>query len=353
MPINDKISKDLIDVEPTAILEFYRLYYDTVNEPSTFFPFHPCSHGITGKIKLNNISYVPLAVEVEDFESNIFNRIARPRLRVSNAGLLVSDLLRKKSDFKNAKIERIKIFIKYIDNSNFDGGVNPFGIADPNAEIVRDTFIISQKLQENKELVEFELTAPFDLENFEIPGRLIMGRYCYWQYRGIGCNYYGRPVCQENDAAFTYIPTGNAAANVGDFFNASDPNYEWQNKSTAYNPGDIVYVLTEKDPFKTFYICKNQHIPNENNHPTLDASPWEKDGCSKLIGACRKRFANTGIYYTGLIHAFGADSTGAVTVLNTVPIDLAGESQQSNFSLPFGGFPATDKYSYGPSFKNK
>jgi lambda family phage minor tail protein L len=350
MPINDKISKDLIDVEPTAILEFYRLYYDTVDEAEAFFPFHPCSLGITNQIKLNNIPYSPLAVEVEDFETNIFNRISRPRLRVGNADLVVSDLLRKKNDFKNAKIERIKIFVKYIDDSNFDGGVNPFGVADPNAEISRDTFVISQKLQENKNFVEFELTAPFDLENFNIPGRLVLGRYCYWQYRGVGCNYYGRPVCQENDAQFSYIPTGNASGEIGQVFDSNDLKYKWQNKETPYNPGDIVYVNTDKDPFKTFYVCTGQHIPNVNNHPTLDSSPWQKDGCSKLISACRKRFVNTGIYYSGL----SPDNvTGEVTIQNRIPYDLAGENKASNFFLPFGGFPATDKYSYGASYKNR
>jgi hypothetical protein len=67
MPINNKVSKDLLDLEPTAVLEFYKIYYDTVNEPDSFFPFHPCSNGLQGKIVLNNIGYVPLAVEVEDF----------------------------------------------------------------------------------------------------------------------------------------------------------------------------------------------------------------------------------------------------------------------------------------------
>lgn len=351
MPINDKISRDLIDIEPTAILEFYQLYPNTADRPNDCFYFHPCSLGLTQQIVLGGRPYFPLAVEVEDFETNIFNRIARPRIRVGNQGLVISDILLKNNDFKYAKIVRKKIFIKYIDDVNFDGGVNPFGIADSNAEISNETFIISQKLQENKNFVEFELTAPFDLENFNIPGRLILGRYCYWQYRGMGCNYFGRPVCQENDQQFTYLPTGNAPIALGQGFDSNTLNLEYQEgRSEPYKPGDVVFVRTDKDPFVTYYVCKEQHIPSVNTHPSLDASPWEKDGCSKLISACRKRFVNTGIYYSGKSQQ---GTPTEITAVNNVPPSLAGENKSSNFYLPFGGFPATDNYSYGASFRNR
>jgi len=349
MPINDKIAQDLIDAEPTAILEFYQLYPNTAENPDNCFYFHPCSLGLNQQIILAGQQYFPLAVEVEDFESNVFNRIARPRIRVGNQGLVISDILIKNNDFKYAKLIRKKIFIKYIDDANFDGGVNPFGVADPNAEISSETFVISQKLQENKNFVEFELTAPFDLENFDVPGRLILGRYCYWQYRGMGCNYFGRPVCQENDQQFTFIPTGNAPVVLGEGFDYSNLDFQWQD-GKQYSGGSIAFVTTEKDPFLTYYVCSSGHTASVNNHPALDSSPWQKDGCSKLISSCRKRFVNTGIYYSGKAPD---DVAGQVTIKNSVPPALAGEDLASNFYLPFGGFPATDNYSYGASFRNR
>jgi lambda family phage minor tail protein L len=338
MPINNKISNDLVDLEPTAILEFYKLYYDTVNEPDSYFPFHPCSNGLNGSIVLNGIPYLPIAVEVEDFESNIFNRISRPKIRIANENLVMSQVLRRKNDFKHARLERIKIFLKYIDDINFDGGMNPYGIADPTAEISKDSYVISQKTQENRTLVEFELTSPFDLENFSVPGRLVLARYCYWQYRGLGCNYFGAPVCQENDVQFTHIPTGQ--------FNFQTTENEW-NYGKSYYSGDIIYTSTDKDPFRTWYVCKSNHTGSENNHPNIDSSPWEKDGCSKTISACRKRFANTGITYSGY---FGAN-TGIYTSYNIVPAAL--NANQANAYLPFGGFPATDKYEYGATYKSR
>lgn len=325
-------------MEPTAILEFYKLYYDTVNEPDSFFPFHPCSNGLNGKIVLNSIPYLPIAVEVEDFESNIFNRINRPKIRISNDGLTISQVLRRKNDFKHARIERIKIFLKYIDDVNFDGGVNPYGVSDPTAEISKDSYIISQKTQENWSLVEFELTAPFDLENFTIPGRLVLSRYCYWQYRGLGCNYFGRPVCQDNNVDFTHVPTGA--------FNFQTTENEWSYGKLYYS-GDVAYVSTDKDPYRTWHVSKQNHRADENNHPSLDASPWEKDGCSKTVDSCRKRFASTGITYSG----YSGESSGSYTVYNLVPASLNADA--SNAYLPFGGFPGTDKYQYGATYKNR
>jgi lambda family phage minor tail protein L len=342
MPINNKVSKDLLDLEPTAILEFYKIYYDTINEPDSFFPFHPCSNGLEGKIILNNIAHVPLAVEIEDFETNIFNRINRPKIRISNEQLIISQILRRKNDFKFAKIERIKIFTKYIDDVNFEGGINPYGIADPNSEISRDSYVVSQKTQENKSVVEFELTAPFDLENFSIPGRLVMGRYCYWQYRGLGCHYFGPPVCQENDSSFTYIPQGS--------FNFQSSNNEWR-YGIIYDVGAIVYVSTPKDPFKTWYVCKEKHLSSENNTPGLDNVPWEKDGCSKSISSCKKRFGSYTINYQGI----SGNSVVTSSINNPVPgaLSPANTIARTKFYLPFGGFPATDNYQYGPSYLKK
>lgn len=339
MPINDKISRDLLDLEPAAILEFYRFYYDTINDPESYYPFHPCSNGIENPIILNGVSYVPVAVEVEDFEVNIFNRIARPKIRIANVNYSISQLLRRKNDFKNSKLERIKIFLKYIDDANFEGNTNPFGVSDPTAEISKDLYIVSQKLQENKSMVEFELTAPFDLENFAVPGRLVLGRYCYWQYRGLGCNYFGKPVCQENNAEFTHVPTGD--------FNFQSTENEWS-YGKSYSAGDIIYVSTDKDPFRTWYVCSSAHLASENTFPGLDGSPWEKDSCEKTIGACRKRFSDRTITYSGIS---GENVSGTYTVSNIVPSALV--SSLSGSYLPFGGFPATDNYQYAQSFRQR
>jgi len=113
-----------------------------------------------------------------------------------------------------------------------------------------------------------------------------------------------------------------------------------------YNAGNIVYVSTLKDPFRTWYVCTENHLSSENNTPGLDNVPWEKDGCSKSIGSCKKRFYNESISYNGI----SGSSVVTTSVRNTVPSALTAGSK---FYLPFGGFPATDNYKYEQSYLKK
>jgi hypothetical protein len=131
-------------------------------------------------------------------------------------------------------------------------------------------------------------------------------------------------------------------------FNFQTTDNEWV-YGKSYSPGQIIYVTTDKDPFRTWYICNAAHIASENTFPGLDDAPWEKDGCSKTIGACRKRFAEQTITYNGL--SGDGVGSGSYTVSNTVPSALT--ASISGSYLPFGGFPATDKYQYGQSFRQR
>ena len=214
-------------------IEMFRLYYAPNIEPSSFFPFCSSSNGYGGSITWQGVDYQPLPAEFENLETSL-DRIQRPKLSISNDQLIISQILRKKNDLKDAKIARIRTQIRFLDDSNFDGGENPFGTPDPTQEIV-DTFIISQKLGENKSIVEFECTVPFDISDFEVPARNVSPRYCHWQYRGCGCNYWGPPVEKDDGTPFPSAPTGS--------FNFQSSESEWQ-YGRLYSPGSIVYQST-------------------------------------------------------------------------------------------------------------
>ena len=298
-----------MSLSPTAILSFYALYYDYINTPDEYFSFHGGTNGLNGAIVFGGITYQPVPVEIESVEQNSLNRISRPKIRISNVGNSISRLLKRKNDFKNGRIVRIKTFLKFIDDVNFDNGQNPYGLPDPNAEISRETFIINQKTAENKQLVEFELTYPFDLEAFDTPGRIILGRHCPFQYRGKCCNYFGPPVCKGDDSNFSTAPN--------DYDPFSSENL-WT-EGEIVEAGDVRHTENAKDPPRTVYVCKTNHTTSSLNHPaTLNGSNyWEKDDCSRKFLGCQKRF-----------------------VLDTLNPSYLGY-------LPFGGFPATDKYPYG------
>lgn len=302
-------------------IELFKLYYSPLTEPSSFFPFSCSAMGYQGAVTWQGVDYQPLPAEFESLEVSL-ERMQRPKLRIANDQLIISQILRKKNDLKDAKIARVRTQLKFLDDANFDGGENPFGTPDPNQEIV-DTFVISQKLGENKLVVEFECTAPYDVSDFSVPARTISPRYCHWQYRGCGCNYWGPPVEKDDGLPFLSAPTGS--------FNFQSNESEWQYGKT-YLAGATTFVATNKDPFRTYFVSNVDHISNELNQPSINPLIWSKDGCVKTISACRKHFIETGISYTGNY---------------TIPNPLSYGLESSDLSMPMGGFPATDKYARG------
>lgn len=92
-------------------------------------------------------------------------------------------------------------------------GVNPE--ADPNQQFADELWYVERKVTENKELVEFELASPLDLNGVQLPRRQIVANYCSWMslggYRGANCGYTGPPVADANDVP-TDDPTRDACS---------------------------------------------------------------------------------------------------------------------------------------------
>jgi lambda family phage minor tail protein L len=331
------LGKSFIDLEPSAIIELYELYFSIEEQP---FRFHAGTNNLTKDVIWNGNSYFASAIEVEGFEANMVGRLPRPKVTVANTDFIMSNILRDYSDFRNSKFVRIKLFLKNLDDVNFDDGENPFGVADPLAYISKEKYLISQKMVENKQLVQFELITPFDLQSLETATRGIYGRYCYWQYRGSGCNYQGDLICKENNDDFTVFPNRNTLQflrNQAGFFADSTylktiEKFKWT-ISKDYVPGDIVFVENKdfngfKDPARTFYVCKKDHLSTKFTLPSKNLDLWEKDGCSKTINACKKRFNQK---------KYIPQNAGYVAYNDTDVV---------NGILPFGGFPGTDRFQY-------
>ena len=293
----DKIARSLIELQPTAIVELFLLYFNTVDKENSFIAFHGGAIFDKG-INWQGINYLPIPVETEGFEVNANGKMARPKIKVSNKDYFVTDLLLANQDLQFAKLVRKRTFIKYLDDSNFDGG-NPWGQADSSAEISNDTFVISQKTAENKIFVEFELSSPLDLENFEVNSRLIMARYCSWYYRGNGCNYQGPPIESEDGRSLIMNSTGRfnwatlyntSQWGTGVFYNSGDPVY-LENKKIIVHPDPSQYSTTGYA--KIWYVCQTGHLSSDSYQPDLNETHWIRDGCNKKLNGCRKRFQNS------------------------------------------------------------
>jgi phage-related protein len=219
---------------------------------------------------------------------------------------------------------------------NFEGGENPFGTPNPLAYISKEKYLVSQKLLENKQVIQFELITPFDLQSLETANRGIYGRYCYWQYRGMGCSYQGDLICQESDVNFSVVPEKIKSSPTKFTQGSFEENlkyYVWKD-NFEYKVGNVVFVNNLdlngfKDPPRTWFVCIKDHTSSRFFTPNRSADLWERDGCSKTLEACKKRFK----------YDLSLTIKGSTYVPNN-------DASIFNNILPFGGFPGTDKFKY-------
>ncbi len=345
-PINTKrLTEELINLEPTAVLEMFEL--DLGRFSGKIFRFHA---GVVfkGDLIFNGNTFHALPVEVDQFEVKGDGTLPRPHLRIGNVDSVISNIMEGYDDFIGLKVKRIRTFLKFIDGKNFKHEVNPYGAPDPNARFPDDVYVINQKVAENKNIVEFELVSPLEMDTVKLPGRQIISNYCPWIYRGQGCSYgntairrkerwtppdsaqsRGEPIADGKDKEFT--------SSKGYGFSV-DGNATWQDEYTTafvdsgnYNPtgvyasGDFVQITSsETSDVVMHFVAKptgySASVENgsawatfnniSGSDPRLDQKNWVQDQCSKTLSGCMLRFGSC------------------------------------NDGLPFGGFPGTDRFTF-------
>jgi lambda family phage minor tail protein L len=203
---SQKVNSELFSLEPTALLEFFVIYYDYVNTPDDKLYIHGGTNGINSSIYWQGVEYLPFPIQSSGFESKGDGSLPRPKLAVSNQDFFVSNLIRRYNNLVGAKIVRKRTFLKFLDNANFAEGRNPYGSADATAGLEDQVFFILRRASENRAAIELELASPLEIENVTFPRRTVMARYCSFHYRGNGCRYMGPPVADENNLRLT-LPT--------------------------------------------------------------------------------------------------------------------------------------------------
>ena len=172
------IITDLQKINPSAILELFSLALDsTLHGASTIYRFHNGSNLVSnGDIVWAGNSYVKMPIQADGFAFQK-GQLPRPKLTVSNAiGTITAILLTVNqtttgNDLTGATVTRIRTLARYLDAVNFPGSSNPFGTPDPTAEFPQEIYKIDRKSAENRDVVEFELAAVFDLAGIRAPKR--------------------------------------------------------------------------------------------------------------------------------------------------------------------------------------
>lgn len=188
----------LQEIAPGAIIELFELELNTAQHGTTdIYRFHAgTSLNNDGEVVWNGNSYLRFPVEADGFEYSGNGQLPRPKIRVSNILSTITALLLTLPDgLEGAKFTRIRTLARYIDAVNFPGGVSPYS-PDPTAEFPREIYYVDRKTIENREVVEFELAAAFDLAGVSAPKRQCIANICQWVYKSTECGYSGAlPTC--------------------------------------------------------------------------------------------------------------------------------------------------------------
>lgn len=193
---------DLQQPSPSAIIELFEIQLVTaIHGANTVYRFHNGTNAKDNKaIVWAGNTYSVMPIEAEGFEYAGTGSLPRPTIRVSNLfGTISTILLSLPNGLEGAKFTRIRTLARYLDAVNFPGNVNPLGTPDPTAEFPREVFYISQKMQEDRNVVEFQCAAAFDLAGVRLPRRQAIANICQWQYRGAECGYTGISYFDAND----------------------------------------------------------------------------------------------------------------------------------------------------------
>jgi lambda family phage minor tail protein L len=200
---------ELQKIAPSAVIELFQLELNAaqhggVNE--TYY-FHAGVNATnSGDIIWNSQTYLAFPIEATEFEYTGTGSLPRPKLRISNInGTITGIILTLPNGLEGAKVTRIRTLARYIDGANFPGGTNPFGTPDPTAEFPREIYYIDRKASENRDLIEFELAAAFDLVGVRAPKRQCVSNVCQWTYRGPECGYSGNAYFNFNDVPVAAI----------------------------------------------------------------------------------------------------------------------------------------------------
>jgi lambda family phage minor tail protein L len=211
------LNAELSKLEPSTPINFYEIdlteiypkaNYATGNQPITNgilrvyndYNLFNISTNQYGVINWQGNFYYPFPIYGEGFDLSSSSTLPTPTLSFSNFSPDLSNnsfykyirmQIESLGDIVGCKFTRIRSFLKYLNSSNFSNGINPYtdDTSIVEIELPRDIYYIDRKNIETRSKLEFTLASILDVENVNLPGRMILGSRCPFQYRGEGCLY--------------------------------------------------------------------------------------------------------------------------------------------------------------------
>jgi lambda family phage minor tail protein L len=312
-------------------------------------------------------TYEPMPMMMDGLDLQADGAPTRPSITIANVGTLLSTHLGgfNHDDLIGERVIRRQTLKKYLYGESGDSS--------PPVEFPTQEYIIDRIAGEDGISITYELAAPFDLENIQLPRRVVVGKFCSWKfqghdtgvgggctwkkdssykYRGVDGNIYSHtayfnvddsPLILAETISGTYnastaytevdyithnskfwvciLPsTGNEPSSTSPFWKEVFKWTEHATSGTNYTVGNLVRYNSE-----TIWKCLRNHS-SPSPVPEEGKGFWTReDLCGKILNSCKIRY--------------GAVPTGT-TGANQKPRGRTNSAAR----LPFGSFPGTLKY---------
>ena len=224
------VYEELLSSGPFAIIELFQLKtFESMHGSDNEYYFHAGRNRKTTEpsntddivsaysIYYNGHTYLPLPIEATGFEFKGDGGLPRPTIRVANLNSNITQLLlgvnevTPGNDLNGAQVTRVRTLSRFLDGSNWENGVNPYGNPSTSdaAQMPQEVYYIDRKVAETRDFVEFEMVSSLDLANARAPRRLVMQNLCQWKYRGKECGYTGTADFTPVGQTVTYTSAAN------------------------------------------------------------------------------------------------------------------------------------------------
>jgi len=334
---------DLQQVAPSAVIELFQLELNAAQHGAneTYYFHAGVNTNNNNDIVWNSQAYMAFPIEVSGFEYTGTGSLPRPKLRVSNIlGTITALVLSLPNGLEGAKVTRIRTLARYLDSVNFppselllledgdtllleDGGGigleadNP--TADPTAEFPREIYYIDRKAGENRDAIEFELAAAFDLVGVRAPKRQCVSNVCQWKYRGPECGYTGNAYFNTNNQPVTTL----AQDACGKQLSSCELRFGQQYSTGSVAVGSNILTLTQAINFDVGTPVTGFGLPSgtvtTNTNTTLIT-------LSQNATASTNR-STTGTVQVNLTQIIVTDATGIAPGMSVTGTYLAANTQ--------------------------
>jgi lambda family phage minor tail protein L len=184
--------------------------------------------------------YNPMPMMIDGLSLQADGASSRPAFTVANIGTLFQTEL---GDFKNDDLIGERLIRRQTLRKYLVGGTED---ASPPIEFPSQEYIIDRIAEENSTSITYEVATPFDLENIQLPRRIVVGKYCSWKYQGHASGE-GGGCTWNTDGAVNYNGDGTTRAHKA-YFDFDDrplvaaETFAAYSASTAYTT--VSYVTT-------------------------------------------------------------------------------------------------------------